>query len=336
MTFTVGITQNLKRPDGAPRLPASVLALLQDEQLEWGFVGGPGELGSQHLAACDALVTFGDPVSARTLRTATRLAILACPGIDLDRLDLEECTRLGIALSTTRGGVRRPVASAAVAFLHAVAFRLADQDRAAREPGWPRRLDSLGIGLTGRTLGVIAPAHTVREISRLVEPLGMRLIAYDPSPRPATAAAVAAGAADLDSLLSESDFVCVACPCDERTRHLVDATRLARMRPSAYLIGVHAAGVVDESALAAAIAGNSLAGAALDSFESEPLPTDHPLLPLERVLLAPNALAYAGDSLASCFMSIRDVARGKPPAHLANPQVLDDPIFRRKLASYTH
>jgi phosphoglycerate dehydrogenase-like enzyme len=334
MRFTVGLARDLLIEDGRFLLEPNALAALEDDGIGWAVLDDDGfRPTARDAQAHDAVIVLDATLAQEALRSE-RLALLACPAVTLNGLDLDLCTDHGVAVTVTTGGVRRPLAAAAVAFLHALAFRLLERDRAAREDGWPARFSAIGLGLAGRTLGVVASAATARELSKLVEPLGLRLIAYDPWARPAAAAAVAADAVALDELLRESDFVCVACPCDDRTRHLLDGRRLACMRPTASVIVVGEGGVVDETALAAAVSGGRLAGAALDVFEREPLPRDHPLLAVDRVLLSPHALAHVRQSFAHCVADIRAVAAGASPAHVANPEVLCRPEFAAKLRRY--
>jgi phosphoglycerate dehydrogenase-like enzyme len=149
----------------------------------------------------------------------------------------------------------------------------------------------MGVGLTGRTLGIVGAGSIGRETLRMARVLDLRLLAADPYAEPAEIAALGATLVPLDALLAEADFVCVTCALTPETRHLIDARALARMPRSAYLINVARGPIVDEAALYAALAGGRLAGAALDVFEVEPVPPDRQLA-LPNVIVTPHALCW--------------------------------------------
>ena len=129
----------------------------------------------------------------------------------------------------------------------------------------------------------------------------------------------------LDVLLQESDFVTVNCPLTDATRHLVDARRLALMKPTAFLVNAARGDVIDEPALVEALRARSIAGAALDVYAEQPLASGHPLLALDNVLLTPHVAALTQESIARMSIgsaqAILQLMRGERPAHLANPEV---------------
>ena len=140
----------------------------------------------------------------------------------------------------------------------------------------------------------------------------------------------------LEELLKQSDFVCICCALTSETHHLLDAERLGMMKSSAYLINVARGPVVDQAALTALLQKRSIAGAALDVFENEPIDTNDPLLTLDNVILSPHAICwtdelFAGNGRAAC-QSILDVADGNTPKTIVNREVLDQPGLRQKLA----
>jgi phosphoglycerate dehydrogenase-like enzyme len=310
VAFRVGLTREMLLPDGRVVGEAELAALEQDG-IEWSVL----------------------PEAAPLADAAERLALLAAHGIGFDAPDLALCTERGVAVTVTPRGGWRPLAGGAVAFLVALAYRIVDKDRAAREPGWPGRFVTPGRGLAGRTLGVIALGSAAREIARLVEPFGVRVQVYGPR-RAIAAAAVGGEAISLEELLRGADFVCVACPLTEETHHLLDAERLALMKPTAQLLSVGEGGVVDEQALADALRDGRLAGAALDAFEEEPLAGDSPLHGLDNVLLAPHAIGYVEDAFAESLAAVRAVSAGRAPETVANPAVLGRPEFLAKLRRY--
>jgi phosphoglycerate dehydrogenase-like enzyme len=139
---------------------------------------------------------------------------------------------------------------------------------------------------------------------------------------------------DLDALLRESDFVSIHCPLMESTRQLIGRRELSLMKPTAYLINTARGGIVDEPALQEALAERRIAGAALDCFIEEPLPLPHPLAELDNVLLAPHAVAWTselfGDIGRMCCQGLLDLASGRRPHGIVNPEVFERPSFQAK------
>jgi phosphoglycerate dehydrogenase-like enzyme len=163
----------------------------------------------------------------------------------------------------------------------------------------------------------------------------MRHIAHDPYVAPAQAEAVGARLVDKETLLRESDFLCINCALTPQTRHAIGSAELALMKPTAYLINTARGPIVDEAALIAALQAGRLRGAGLDVFEQEPLPLNSPLLALDNVWLAPHALAWTdevvlGNSIEDARGLVR-LSRGELPDNVVNKEVLDRPGFQAKL-----
>ena len=140
----------------------------------------------------------------------------------------------------------------------------------------------------------------------------------------------------LDELLAAADFVVICCALTPETHHLIDAARLALMKPTAYLINVARGPIVDQAALTSVLQQRRIAGAGLDVFEQEPIDPGDPLLALDNVILAPHALCWTdecflGNGRSAC-QSILDVAAGRAPQHVVNREVLEQPAMQAKLA----
>jgi phosphoglycerate dehydrogenase-like enzyme len=224
------------------------------------------------------------------------------------------------------------MASAAVSLVLAAAHRLRQRDLALRSGDWgPARFLPHGTGLRGRTLGVIGYGRIGREVVRLLEPWGMRVVVTQRTPVTESGVTYAA----LDELLAESDVVVVACPLTDATHGLLDAPRLGLMKPTAILVNVARGAIVDQAALVEALRSGRLAGAGLEVVDPEPLPADDPLLGLPNVVGAPHSLGYTDDLIRGCVEEACDaliaVATGRVPASVANPEVLDNPLFTAKL-----
>jgi phosphoglycerate dehydrogenase-like enzyme len=197
-----------------------------------------------------------------------------------------------------------------------------------------RRFEPIGTGLTGRALGLVGFGRIGRELARLLAPWGMEVLVT--TRRRIDEPGVEW--LELDDLLRRSDVVVVVSALTPETRGLIDARRLALLKPTALLVNVARGQIVDQSALADALREGRLAGAGLDVFDPEPLPADDPLLALPQVVGAPHSLGYTDELVRGCVESacaaLLAVSRGEVPANVANPQVLESPAFREKLGRY--
>lgn len=338
--FEVGVTRDFLRPDGTLGFGDIGLAQLDGVPgVRWEFLPDRvTELTPAHAAAYDALLVLAPRVTAATLAGTSaknRLAIVARFGVGYDNIDVEACTQSGVALTITPDGVRRPVAAATLTFLLALSHKLLIKDRLTRAGKWAEKLDHMGQGLTGRTLGVVGFGNIGREIFRLAAPLEMRHLAADPFASPADAAARGVTLVPLEELLQSSDYVVIACALSEATRSLINAERLNLMKPTAYLINIARGPIVDQPALTAALSERRIAGAGLDVFEQEPIAPDDPLLALDNVILAPHALCWTDECFAgigrAAIGSILDIAAGRVPKHVVNRAVVESPRFQDKL-----
>ena len=338
--FRVGLTHDFLRSDGSIGFGDIGLEMLDEApDVEWEFLAEGGEeLSAEQASLYDALIVLGPRVGAKTVGGADRLALVARFGVGYDNVDLEACAENGVAVTITPGGVRRPVASAILALLLALGHRLLIKDRIARSGRWEERLDHMGVGLTGRTLGSIGLGNIGREMFALAAPFGMRQLAHDPYAPPGTAAEAGTELVDLETLLRLSDFVVVNCALTPETYHLLDAGRLSLMKETAHLVNVARGPVVDQAALTEALRGGRIAGAGLDVFEKEPADPTDPIFSLPNVIAAPHALAWTdelalGNGRAACG-SVLDVAAGRVPNDVINESVLDTAPFREKLGRY--
>jgi phosphoglycerate dehydrogenase-like enzyme len=334
--FHVGVTRDLLRPDGSLVFAPVDLGLLDRPGFVRSFLDEDrAELTPDQLDGLDALFHFSPAVSAASLDGAERLALIARHGVGLDFIDLEACTARGIAVTITPGGITRPMASAAVTFVLALSHRLLPRHERLVAGRWSEgRFDLLGLGLTGRALGVIGYGRIGREVVRLLRPWEPRvLVAQRSDPRDPEVEHLA-----LDTLLEVADVVVVACPLTSETYHLLDARRLALLKPSALLVNVARGPVVDQAALTEALREGRLAGAGLDVFEHEPVDPADPILTAPGFIGAPHSLGYWDELFQRCVAdacgAILDVAAGRVPRDVANADVLESSLFTEKLARF--
>ncbi len=341
-TFRVALSGDFTRPDGSPAFPSFDLApLREDPRIE--LIRAEPENGMMPAAAlvgCDALVLLVPKFTRESIPADGRLALVARFGVGYDNVDLEACTEHDIAVAITPDGVRRPVATAILTFVLALAGRLLEKDRLTRQgpEGWARRADFMGTGLTGRTLGQLGIGNIGAEVFRLARPFEMRFLAHDPWADPALARELGVELVDIETLFRESDFLSVSVPLSEQTRGLVDAGKLALMKPTAFLINTARGPVVDQKALYEALASGRIAGAGLDVFETEPTPEDEPLSKLDNVILTPHALCWTDECFARIgaadIAAVQAIMQGSAPDGVVNREVLERPGFRARLAAY--
>ncbi|HEX2186330.1 MAG TPA: D-2-hydroxyacid dehydrogenase [Chloroflexota bacterium] len=226
------------------------------------------------------------------LARADRLRWIQSIGAGYDQFPLDELRRRGIRLSSARGVNRNAVSEHAMALLLALARKLPEaRDNQQRHfwrgmiPEIARREDELG----GKTLGIIGLGHIGSRTAALAKAFGMRVIATKRNPATYDGPADEVWPSDrVPDLLRQSDFVVLHCPLTDETRGLIDAAALELMAPTAYLINVARGGCVDEPALLEALRRGIIAGAAIDHFWDEPLPTGSPFWDLPNVLITPH------------------------------------------------
>jgi phosphoglycerate dehydrogenase-like enzyme len=305
--------------------------LLDDPSIEWEVMApGPLEVSAEQAARYDAICAMLTRVTPASLAGPDlRLKLIARFGVGYDTIDVPACTAAGVLLTIAPDGVRRPVATAALTLVLALAQKLRIKDRITREGRWDEKLDHIGTGLTGRTLGSLGVGNIGAELFRLARPLEMVHLAYDPGVDDAVAARLGVRLVDLDTLFRASDFVAVNCPLNPHTRGLVGERLLGLMKPTAYLVNTARGPIVDERALTRALLERRIAGAGLDVFEQEPTPRDNPLLALDSVIVAPHALCFTDECLRglaeSAFRAAAAVAHGRVPPHVVDPAALLHP-----------
>jgi phosphoglycerate dehydrogenase-like enzyme len=230
------------------------------------------------------------------------------------------CAARGVKVTNTPLAVRRPVAVATLTLIFALAGQLLKKNELSRTGRWNDRTDFMGQGLTTRTLGLVGAGGIGQEIIRVAKPFFRNVLVADPFTDRAVVQGLGATIRPLDDIMSNSDFVVVAALLNKDTHHLINAARLARMKPTAYFINMGRGPITDELALIAALQDGRLAGAGLDVTEQEPIAPDNPLLRMDNVIVTPHALCWTDecfrDIAETALQSIVDVSRGKKPKHL--------------------
>jgi D-3-phosphoglycerate dehydrogenase / 2-oxoglutarate reductase len=257
-------------------------------------------------------------------------------GAGYDTVDVDACTRRGIAVVNQSGGNKEGVAEHALAMMLTLSKRIIETDRRMRSgPDIPRN-QYIGRELLKRTVGVLGIGNVGGRLAELCRGLfNMRVLAYDPYLTFEQVAARGAEKVELDELLRQADFVSVHCPLTRQSRRMMDARAFALMRPDAYFITTARGFIHDETALADALASKRIAGAGLDVWEEEPPPHDHPLLKFDNVLVSPHTAGATEESRENMSRfaaeQVLDILDGKRPPRLVNPEVW--PAYRERFAS---
>jgi phosphoglycerate dehydrogenase-like enzyme len=260
------------------------------------------------LAPFDVIVAMRErtPFPRALLARLPRLRLLVTTGMGNVAIDLDAARERGIVVSGT-GGVVTATAELTWALILALARQIPREDRSVRDGGWQ---ETVGIDLAGRTLGIVGLGRLGTRVARVAQAFEMETIAWSQNLDPAVAAAAGVSAvADRDELLSRADVVTIHLRLSDRTRGLIGAEELARMKPGALLVNTSRGPIVDEPALIEALRSGRLAGAALDVFDVEPLPADHPLRTLPRTILTPH-LGYVTRATYAVFYrdAVADIA----------------------------
>ncbi len=274
---------------------------------------------ARELADAEVLVARRDYVGRATLELAQHVRGIVTPGVGVEKVDVAAATELGIVVANSPGN-SVTVAESALLLMLALAKQMPIWIAAARAGSEPTS-GMRGMELHGKTLGLVGFGRIGRLTAGFARAFGMRVLAYDPYVQTSDLAEMVS----LEDVLRVSDFVSLHPVLTPETHHLINAPRLALMKPTAYLINTSRGGVIDEAALIAALQQGRLAGAGLDVFETEPPRTDNPLLRMDNVIGTPHGLSHADESLRRCASMTEEnvlaIIDGRLPPYIVNPQV---------------
>ena len=287
----------------------------------------PAETLREELAGCYGVVCLlTDRIDRVLIESLPDLRFVSSMSVGVDHIDIAALTERGIPLGHTPGVLVETTADTTFALLLAAARRVCEADRFVREGSW--RLETrwspdffAGKDVAGATLGLLGLGEIGQAVARRAQAFGMRVVAWNRSPRNVPGVENL----DLETLLAASDFVSVHVALAAETRGLLNAERIALMKPGAVLVNTARGGIVDEVALVAALASGRLSAAGIDVFAQEPVPAGHPLLTLPNVVLTP----HIGSATAQTRARMADLAtrnaiaalKGEHMPHCANPEV---------------
>jgi phosphoglycerate dehydrogenase-like enzyme len=340
--FRVGLSRSFIKENGNPVYPDFDLSRLeQDSRVELVKMKNGAEISQEDVRELDALILLAEKFTRASILPNGRLTLIARFGVGFDAVDVAAATEHGIGVAITPDGVRRPVAVSVLALLLALTCKVFEKDRLARmgPSGFAQRSGYMGMGLVGRTMGLVGLGNIGAETIKLAKPLDMRFIAYDPYVSSAVAANLNITMVnDVDAIFRESDFVSLHCPLTAETTHLVNERRIELMKPSSYLINTARGGLVDQKALTRALQARRIAGAGLDVLDPEPPAIDDAILKLDNVIVSPHALCHTDQCFAgigeSDIAAVFAVMTGTPPVGLVDKAVVEHTTWKSKLASY--
>ena len=248
-------------------------------------------------------------VTAAVLNAGAQLRVVGRAGVGVDNVDVETATRRGVIVMNAPSGNTISTAEHAFSLLLSVARKIPQADAVIRRGSWDRK-NLEGVELYDKTLGIIGMGRIGSELSRRAIAFGMRVIAYDPYLSATRARTLQVELVEeLDDLLARADFLTLHTPLTSETHHLLDAARLAKLKPGARVINCARGGLIDENALATALQDRHVAAAALDVFEVEPLPDDSPLRSAPNLVLTPHLGASTIEAQESVGIEIAQSIR---------------------------
>jgi D-3-phosphoglycerate dehydrogenase len=276
------------------------------------LVERPGLKGEELAAAiadADAvLVRSATKISRESLARAAHLKVIGRAGVGVDTIDVEAATERGVAVMNAPAGNTISAAELAFALLLSLIRKVPAADRSMKDGQWDRTSFG-GIELYRKTLGLVGAGRVGGEVARRALAFGMRVLAYDPFLSPDAAREIGAELAPLEQVLREADVLSLHVPLTDKTRGMLGDAELGLLKPSAVIVNAARGGVMDEAALLRRLSEGKLAGAALDVFDQEPLPADHPLRRLPNVVLTPHLGASTEEAQLNVAVEIAEGVR---------------------------
>ncbi len=244
------------------------------------------------LGDCDGYLAGLDYITEKVLASCSKLKVISRYGVGYDRVDLQAAKDKGIIVTNTPGVNAAAVAELAMTLVLSLARHVPMLDRMTREGKWIR---SSGIELGGKVMGVMGLGAVGKNVARYAQGFGMTVMAYDPYMDMDYAAANNIRVAAFDEVVKESDVISLHLPLTPDTKHVMNETVIARMKPTAILVNTSRGGIIDEDAAYEALKTGRLGGLGIDVFEKEP-PTDSPLFALDNVVVTPHTAAHTKEA----------------------------------------
>ncbi len=282
---------------------------------------------AEEAQGCAAILVRVAQVTAEIMDAVPTLRVIAKHGVGVDNIDVAAATERGILVVNAPLSNINAVAEHTVTLMLAASKRLVPLDIATRKGAFAKRNRYVLTELRGKTVGLVGLGKIARLVAKKLSAFDVKLIGSDPFVTKEAAAGFGVELLPMEKVLGQADIVSLHTPLTEETRKLINAERLALMKPTTILINASRGPVVDEQALFRALTDGKLAGAALDVFDPEPPVKENPLFALDNVVVSPHNAALTDVALLAMAMDsaggIRDHLLGEAPAYPVNPQVLE-------------
>lgn len=273
---------------------------------------------TEQLRDASAVVVSMETVNDAYLAKAPKLKVVARFGVGYDTVDVEACTRRKVYVTHISDVLSAAVADITWALILGFMRRIPEADRFTREE-WGKRTRGFPFGwdLPGKTLGFLGLGRIGAEVAKRAQGFDVKMIYHDPVPRPNLEKLYGINPVGFEELLRTSDILSIHVPLLPSTRHIIGRKELAMMKPTALIVNTSRGPVIDQDALTEALKEKRIAGAALDVFEVEPIPIDHPLLKLDNVVVAPHIASATWETrrrmAERCAESVKAYLEGKRP-----------------------
>jgi len=294
-------------------------------------VAAPGKLERAALleavAAADALIIrSGVRADAELIASAPQLKAIARAGVGVDNVDLEAATAQGVIVMNTPGGNTISTAEHSIGLMLALSRHIPQGHQSLAEGRWDRKAFT-GVELKGKTLGIVGLGRIGQAIAARAQAFEMRVIAHDPYLPPDIAAAQDVPLLALDEVYARSDYLSLHALVTDETRGMINSDSISRMKRGIRIINAARGALINSADLAEALQSGQVAGAALDVYEQEPPPADHPLIGLPNVLHTPHLAASTSDAQVTVAVEaaqlIVDFLLEGRPANVCNPDALE-------------
>lgn len=305
-----------------PEIDLDVLSIAGADEEGWRKLA---QAHVYHLMAARDELPHQWHVSDALLSRCPQLLCVSSSGAGYDTIDVDACTRAGVAVVNQAGGNAVSVAEQTIGLMIAVSRRLCEQDRRLRAGQRFSREDVMGYDISGRVLGLIGMGHIGTRVASLARAFNMTVLATDPYLTTQEIGQRGATPVSLDELLTRCDIVSMHCPRTKETIGMIDASAFKAMKQGALFINTARGGIHDEAALAEALGSGRLGGAGLDVWQVEPPAADHPLLSFENVVATHHTAGVSHDARYNVAKiaaeQIRHLLAGGKPPRLVNPEV---------------
>ena len=293
------------------------------------FTGTPKDL-IKHMKNVEVLIVHLAPITKEVMEASGKLRVVGCMRGGPVNIDIDAATMLGIPVLRAPGRNAEAVADYTIGLIIAHVRNIVRACTLLKQGIWRDEFyfyEECGFELENKVLGIVGFGKVGREVAKRAKALQMRILAYDPYVSPNLMKSLGVEPTTLEKLLEESDVVTLHVRLTDETRHMIGERELKRMKPTAILVNTSRGEIIDEKALIKALNEGWIAGAALDVFEKEPLPPDHPFLKMDNVTITPHIAGASKEVVKrSVIMIAEDVKRllkGEKPLYCVNPEVLE-------------